>query len=357
MQLRKGAFTTDRSITLIASIVFTAALLFVAVPRSFALTPYVGNRSDKISESSAGAIATHNISFSYLDTTTQVGSLKLQFCSNDPLYENPCTFPAGFNAASAVLSSQAGQATGFSIHPNSDANNIILSRPPLAPTPGNSAYIIDNITNPNTPGSYYVRLTTYTSLDATGVPIETGGMVFAIVPGLSINTEVPPYLTFCAAVTIVSFDCSTATSYFIDMGELRSNQTSRASSQFVAATNAEFGYSVILSGTTLTSGNNTITALANQTAAATGTSQFGINLRSNSNPAIGADVVGPGTASATSSYNTANLFKFQNGDSVVSVPNSNDNRKFTVSYMVNTSPGQASGIYATTISYICLANF
>jgi hypothetical protein len=358
MQKLIGARATDRSLSFFASIVFTAALLLTAVPRSYAaLIPYLGNRSDKISDSTVSSVATHAISFSYLQTTTLVGSIRVQFCSNSPIPEESCTAPSGFDASARILSSQAGQITGFSIHPNSDANNIILTRPPVFPTPGTSAYIFDTIQNPNIVGSYYVRLLTYGSSDATGTPIEEGGAVFAILPGLSINAEVPPYLRFCAAVTITNFDCSTATSYFIDMGEFVTSQTTKASSQFLAATNAEFGYSITISGTTLTSGNNTIPPLASPTSPAPGTSQFGLNLRSNTNPAIGTDPVGPGTANAVPAYNVPNLYKFQNGETIVTVPTSNDNRKFTASYIINISGAQTAGIYATTISYMCLANF
>jgi hypothetical protein len=246
---------------------------------------------------------------------------------------------------------------GFSIHPNSTANRIVLTRPPLNPLNTPSTYQFDNIINPSDAGSHYVRLQTFGSTDATGPDIENGGVVFAILPALNVAAEVPPYIRFCAGVTVVNFDCSTAVNFFIDFGDFSTGFTSTASSQFVVATNAAFGYSITLSGATLTSGNNVIPALAVPTSPSPGTSQFGLNLRANTSPAVGQEVVGAGTSNPSADYGIQNQFKFLNGDILVSSPTSNDNRKLTVSYITNISGGQETAVYATTITYICLANF
>lgn len=316
----------------------------------------LGTRADTIASSVSGAVTSHVFSLTMLNTTNVVGSIGFEFCSNTPIPNTGCTFPAGFSAANRVLSAQTGDG-GFSIHANSNSNRIVLSRPPLNPTAVLSTYQFDNIVNPSSPGSYYVRLQTYTSTDGTGPDIENGGVVFAIVSSLSLSAVVPPYLKLCVAVTIVSFDCSTANSFFIDMGELSRSTTSKGSSQFVVATNAASGYSVTLSGTTLTAGNNTISALTVPTGSIAGTSQFGLNLRANSNPVVGNEVVGPGGANTGAGYSTPNQYKFQSGDTLVSSSNSDDNRKFTVSYVANINANQPAGVYVTTLTYICLANF
>jgi hypothetical protein len=219
-------------------------------------------------------------------------------------------------------------------------------------------YEINNVINPSNNGSYYVRVRTFSSIDATGPFTEEAGLVFAIVSNFLITTEVPPYLNFCAAVTIMAFDCSTATSFFIDMGDFQKNAASTATSQFMVGTNAGFGYTVSIDGTTMTSGTNTIPAIPAQAASMPGTSQFGVNLRANATPAVGADVTGPGTnGSVTANYGTPNLFQYVAGDPIVTSPGSSDSETFTVSYITNISAAQPVGFYATTISYICLANF
>lgn len=353
----RSSIKTDRSIfKRLPIVLIIAALLITVAPRGVLAATLLPDRYDLISTSTAGAVAEHEFGFRFGETTTPVGSISFQFCANTPIIGDSCTIPTGLDASTAVLGFQ-GNNVGFSIHPSSTADRIILTRVPTNPNGLGSSYRFTNITNPSSAGSYYVRLQTFSSLDATGTDIENGGVVFALTSGVAVNAEVPPFLRFCTAVTIVSFDCSTATSFFIDLGEFSTTQPTQASSQMVAVTNAPFGYSIFISGTTLVSGTNVIPALASQTPSIPGTSQFGVNLRANIVPTIGTDPVGPGTANVNANYNTPNLFRFQSGDSVVSAVTSNDYRKFTISYMTNISTSQPAGVYATTISFICLANF
>ncbi len=355
MTTLKVALARVTSVTLRIAIV--TALLFTVVPfKASAAEDLLDNRSDTIQNSEESAVTTHLFGFTMSVGAQQVGSILFEFCSNSPTISDPCTIPTGLDTTAATLAAQTGD-TGFSIHPSSTNGRIILTRAPSNPLSAPSTYRFNTVTNPSDPGSHFVRLQTFGSTDATGPDIESGGVVFAIVPVLNVAAEVPPYIRFCAAVTVVSFDCSTATSFFIDFGTFSKSVNSTGSSQFVVATNANAGYSVTLSGTTLTSGNNVIPAMAAPTAPSPGTSQFGLNLRANTNPTVGQEVVGAGTSLPNANYGTPNLFKFTNGDVLVSSTTSNDNRKFTVSYVTNINGTQAPGVYATTISYICLANF
>ncbi len=124
----------------------------------------------------------------------------------------------------------------------------------------------------------------------------------------------------------------------------------------VTSTNAGIGYNLATYGTTMTSGNNEIAATQNATSQV-GTNQFGINLRANTTPHIGADTSGPGTAHPTTNYNNVNRFTFKSGDTVAQATGAQDYRKFTTSYIVNVSKDQAPGVYSTTLTYVCLANF
>lgn len=333
------------------------ALLITAVPfRVFGADSLLVDRSVQLSSPFVGAASNYLLRLTMANTTQPVGSISFEFCSNDPLPNTACTPSNGFDATSAILTTQTGD-TGFSIHPSSTVNKVILTRAPVNPTAVPSTYLLTNVFNSTDFGSHFIRLQTFANDDGTGVDIENGGIAYAINQALNVNAVVPPYLRFCAAVTIVSFDCSTANSFFIDFGELSRSATSKASSQFVVATNAMSGYSITLSGTSLTSGNNVIPGMAAPSGSSPGTSQFGINLRANGNPSVGGEVVGPGTSGASAGYNTPNQFKFAHGDTLVSVGTSNSNRKFTVSYITNISAAQQPGVYATTISYIALANF
>lgn len=313
------------------------------------------SRSARISNPTANAISTYRIAFNITQTATALGSIEMEFCANDPLPNTSCVVPFGLDLAGATLT-QSGN-TGFSISGTSTANRILLTRFPSLPLGGPSVYEFANVINPSNAGSYYIRLQTFSNNTGTGANVEDGGLVFSITSGVSVTSTVPPYLRFCTSVTITGFDCSTATNFLIDMGEFSSNSTAVSSSEMVVATNAGLGYSITMLGTTFTSGNNIIPASETPVSSQTGSSQFGVNLRSNTNPSIGSDPAGPGIGTINGSYNAPNQFAFKTGDIIVSSSGSTDNRKYTMSYMTNVSAGQPSGIYATTLSFICLANF
>lgn len=342
------------------------ALLIVLVPAvaplvtpTYAAENQVTYRFDRMSTSAPSANATHLIGFRYTNFTDNVGSLSFEFCQNDPNPLLPCTAPAGMDVTGITLASQTGQ-TGFAISgPETTANRIVLTRTPATPTliTSDAEYRFDDVVNPSTIGSFYLRITTYSSTDASGTYIEEGGVALAIVPEFNVSAEVPPYLIFCSAIVITAFDCSTATAFFIDFGEFSTSTPRYSSSQMVLATNSNLGFSISLSGTSLTSGNNVIPALNPAGGSNPGTSQFGINLRNNSNPNVGANPTGPGVATPIGSYNTPNVYKYAPGDVIVSGPTTTDFKKFTASYVTNISPNQAAGVYATTITYIALANF
>jgi hypothetical protein len=107
----------------------------------------------------------------------------------------------------------------------------------------------------------------------------------------------------------------------------------------------------------MTSGNNVIPAVNPTGTSKVGVSQFGLNLRANSNPAIGADPQGVGTGVPVAGYNTPNQFKFVNGGNIASSNLTTEFNKMTASYIVNISSAQPPGIYATTITYLAVGDF
>lgn len=355
--MRMWGLLTDKKAKTLPIYITVALLLFGAVPLIFAQTPtQLPGRYDKISSSQVSSVSSHEIGFSITNLAVPVGSISIEFCSNSPLIELPCTPPSGFDALNANLNSSQGE-PGFSIDPSSTANKILLTRPAALPTGTFVRFFFSNIDNPDATGSYFIRLRTFTSTDGTGAHIEYGGLVFAIVESLSVTTEVPPYLTFCVAVTITGFDCGSVSSFFMDVGELSASQVRAAASEFLIATNAANGYSITLSGNTMTSGINAIPAMAVPGGSSPGIGQFGINLRDNSNPDIGSEPVGYPAGAITASYNNPNQYKFQNGDPLVTSATTSDFQKYTVSYITNISSLQPAGVYSTTITYIALGNF
>lgn len=339
---------------------FGALLLaFVAMLVPFGGKVYgldLQDRQLEISTSAAGAHdVTYNFSFSLLQAET-LGSIEFQFCSNDPLIGDPCTAPFGFDALNVQLASQSGEG-GFFVSGSSTVNDILLTRPASAATAGGTNYTFTQIINPTDAGSYYVRLLTYPTSDGTGTPNDTGGIAYALNSQISLSAEVPPYLLFCVGTDIVGFDCTTATNEYVDFGNFSDTTTSAANTQLVAATNGQGGYGIWVTGTTLTSGNNTIPALAADTASQTGTSQFGLNLVANTKPQVGTSAQGPGVGAVEPNYAVANKYRFVSGEELANAAQADDYRKYTVSYIVNIDKSQPPGVYANTLTYVAVANF
>lgn len=315
----------------------------------------MSSQSVTLASSLPSTVTTHSYGFSLASTAT-IGSIVFESCDNTPLRSIPCSTPPGLSVSSAVLQSQTGE-TGFSIDPvNTTANKLIITRPPVASSAIPVTYTFDNITNPSNPKTtIYVRLATYASIDGTGTPIDEGTVAYSTVPDVSFEGYVPPYLTFCVGV-LVAPNCASFSGVFLDFGELSTVQPRYLSSQFAIATNDANGYATYVTGPTMTSGNNTITGSTSATVSQPGTSQFGMNLRANTNPSVGADPAGFGTGVIAPGFDTPNKFFF-NSQSITSSPIPSDFNVFTVSYIVNVNRAQPAGVYNTTLTYIGSAAF
>jgi len=323
---------------------------------SLAEAAQITSRSLQLSSNMAGDHnVTYNVGFS-IATAGSIQSIAIEFCGNSALIEDSCVAPYGFDALNTHLINSTG-ISGFIVSPSSTVNKIVLTHAPSGPvSAGPVGFEFDNIVNPTDPESYYTKISTYTSTDATGSPVDFGALAFSINKTFDVSVEVPPYLLFCQGVSVDGYDCSTAQGDLLNLGQLSDQVPSVAQSQIVAATNASSGYNISMGGGTMTSGNNTLPPMSG-TASAVGTSQFGINLRTNTNPDIGIDPEGPGSGTVTAGYSLANRFRFNNGDVIATAAGAQDYKKYTISYLVNVAKDQAPGVYSTTLTYICLANF
>lgn len=315
----------------------------------------LGNRSLTLTDYTPSHTAMYEVSF--VNTTpATIGSIDIQFCANDPLPEDACVAPAGMDASGAQLTAQSG-IIGFSVSGASTANNVVLTRTAASEGAGTNVYDLSNIVNPNAAATYYARVQLYSSTDASGTAVDAGGLAFLIINSFNINAEVPPYITACSGITISSFDCSSASGSYLNLGSLAYSHVISGQSQLLVATNAQNGYSVFANGSTLTSGNNIIPALPVQDVSRPGVSQFGLNLRANTDPVVGADAAGPGSGAPTANYAQPDRYMFVSNDVIAHASTADDYRKYSISYIANVSKDQPVGVYATTLTYVSLANF
>lgn len=334
-------------------------LMLVAVLSIVASMPVfadnVTSRGVQLNSSYPSATTTYKFFFT-INTASTIGSYVILLCSNSPLQEDSCTIPSGLDVTQEHIVATEG------IHPLSvypvTTNELLVSfvSVPVSP-PLKVSLTLSGIVNPDTVGSYYGRISTYASSNGTGPVIDFGGLAFVIMTNLEVSSYVPPYLTFCAGLRIPAYDCGTATGNYINFGDLAASHSSQGSSQMLLATNASGGYVIQVYGTTMTSGNNIIRALSGNSGSHPGSPQFGINLRANSTPHIGANPTGPGSGQPASGYDTPNSFRFVSDDIVASSLVADNYRKYTVSYLVNVPADQAPGVYVSTLTYVGTGSF
>jgi len=315
----------------------------------------VSARSMVLSSSASGGMSDYLAGFLLHNTTTPLAVIEIQFCANSPIIADPCDVPVGMDTTASILNNQIGN-TGF-ILDNSVNGELVLTRNPSNPTSVNNYYQFAGIINPITNGEYFARIKTFPTDDLSAPDIEYGGVAMAITPNLTINAIVPPYITFCLAVTIPELNCNDTSGDNLDLGDFQTYSSNSGSYQFLVATNSGTGYSVSVYGTTLTSGNYIIPSLSQPSPPQYGVSQFGLNLVANTQPSVGADPIGDASGQPTSNYGITNQFSFNSGDIIASDSHNTLYTKFTNSVMVNISKSQQPGVYSTTLTYIATANF
>lgn len=335
-------------------LLFTLGSLLVFSPLGSAAL--LGNRSMQVTTALVSTASNHKFDFTIITSGT-LGSIAFEYCSNSPLFDVACTAPSGIDVSSASLATQSGN-TGFTIDTvNSSSNKLVITRSASAAATVASSYTFNNVINPSTPNrAIFVRISTYSSTDGSGSFTDNGAVAYATVSPLNVNAYVPPFLSLCVGIS-VSVNCSSVSGSSINLGILSPNKAAFATSEFAAGTNGATGYSVFTLGTTMTSGNNIIAANSLPTDNRPGTAQFGINLRANSNPVVGADPQGSGSATPQSNYNAPNLFVYQNGDKIAGSSLPSDFNKMTASYVVNVPSSQEPGVYSTTLTYLATADF
>lgn len=323
-----------------------------------------------------GGVVNHDFKFD-ITNGSSVGSIKFQYCTTAAAVPGgiDCNTPVGMSSVAASIGNQLGE-TGFVNITNSTNGTVIISRAAAANvTTPSVEYRLDGITNPDDPAhptgmTFFVRISTYSSLDASGTALDTGTVAAATNYAIDLEGTMPESLVFCTGATVdVNAgnvpDCATATAGDISFDRLFSpTDTAVATSQMAASTNAGFGYNITVNGPTLTSGSNTITGMNSPTTSIQGTPQFGLNLVANTTTAdvpFGAAVTQTGgalyTGTATTDYNTAETFKYLDGDSVAKSTGGSDAQIYTVAYMANVSGSQPAGTYATTLTYVCTPKF
>ncbi len=346
----------------ISNKLFSAVAIFtlLAFSLQFALLPnsaqalQVTSRKLTLGSSAPSASTTYTFDFTTATTAT-FQSFQAQICD---AASGTCNAPAGLTTTSSTFDSTSLSGT-WSVS-NGTAGSLRGSATGAASTTNGSArqVVFGAVTNPSaTNTTYYARITLFSDT-GWATPVDTGTVAASTATAIDLTATVDETLTFCSGTSgITTSSCSGATGSTVAFGTLSPSATNSGASQLGVGTNGLSGFVITVNGATLTSGGNTVSALAAQTASTTGAEQFGLNLRDNATPNIGTDPDGSGTAAPTANYNTVDSYRFVTGDSIASKGTSDQFRRFHAAYIVNINTATEAGAYTATLTYIATATF
>ena len=321
------------------------AMLFAYFP-AMASAAQITNRKVVIGNSAPSANTTYAFTFT-VPTTTAVKSASFTACTTA---SGVCTTPSNFSASAATLSSQPtglGAASGWTLSNTAGAFKL-LNAANATLSSGSQTVSFTGATNPDSANAtFFLRIATFSAADWTAGALDTGVVAASTAGVVTVNANVDETLTFTLAATT------------IPLGTISSSTTGSGTSSMTVGTNGMYGYSVSYNpAATLTSGANTITALAAQTASTQGVKQFGINLRANTTPVVGTDKTGAAGGTISTNYNTPNSFMFNTaGDVIATASGPVNTTTYTTSYIANVATDTAAGAYSTAINYVATANF
>ena len=341
---------------LILSLVFVTA--FSAAPAAYAAS--LTGLADLMSNETVSATSSHTIRFTSTSGVTAFGQTMV------------ITFPSGFNFSGKPISDLTltyGPATGTevttTIAPGASSSttwgavfsgtlNVILTlSAPSTGTyinPGDKViltYASTNSINPSSPSVYSISVNANGDTGLISVPILTNSQVL-------ISATVDQSITFSVSNNTIGFGSLTASNTrFATSDTLGTNTEPTAAVTISAGTNATNGYTVSLSGPTLTSGVNTIDPIPGGTAQALtpGTEQFGLRA-----------TVASGTGTVAAPFNgTSGHYGFGTSPLVsqtfASTTTATAPATYNVNYAANIASLTEAGSYVATDTYAAAANF
>ncbi len=348
----------------VIAFVLICSLLIVSMPGSvfIATAASASALSDTMSNQTISATSSHTIKFTTPTGASAAGNTIV------------ITFPSGFNFTSKSISTLTfthGSSTGaentetLAATPSATAwgaafsgtNNVILTL--TAPTDGTGAaalaandkvivtYDSTNSVNPSSAGNYSIAVNSNGDTGSITVPILTNSQV-------AISATVDESLSFSISNNSIGFgSLTTSNSRFATSDAVGANTEPTDAHTISAAANSTSGYTIAISGSTLTSGVNSITPISGASAQALspGSEQFGIR----ANVASGSGTVSAPFNGSAGNYGfgtsplSSQPFATTGGASASTV--------YNVNYAANIAPLTEAGSYTTTLTYVATANF
>jgi len=360
-----------------------ASMLFVPTA-SYA--GQINTRSATVGSSAAGAVTTYDVSWKP-SVTTGIGSIKFQICTS-PLELTACSVSNSSTFVGATLSTSAPTTSPFTGWTTGSGGTAATTTSFYAvKASGTDAMVtstqyvvrINNVTNPNAANtSYYLRVYTYTGNDGSTGQVDFGAVALSTARQISVAANVQESLTFCVGTSGTGCGGGGLTGTSVNLGTgadnvLSASTPSGGTSLMAVDTNATSGYAITYITTSpggtggstcagsLSSTNDCITDAGGTAGTFTaGTSKFGINLKANTTPCLGANVSGSGSGTASGQYNIADNYAFQAGSTprtVASASGPTLSNLYTVSYVAQAGNTTKPGAYSATFTWIATGTF
>lgn len=162
------------------------------------------------------------------------------------------------------------------------------------------------------------------------------------------NTSSEPRLRVVVGTPTVAF------------GTLSRTSTTTATATFNVLNYTAHGYNVFTVGTPPSIAGHTLTGVNPTAGSSIGNEQFGINLKANTG--FGTDPVQVPSGSfsfgiASSGYDTANSYRYVNGEQIAQSNQASGETDYTVSYIVNISTTTPSGQYSGQQGFVVVGSY
>jgi hypothetical protein len=316
-----------------------------------------------------------NVHFSWNSSSASIiKGIRIQVCT-DGLANTACVTPTGADLSPSTLTATGGQlgVSGWAITSVLSDHEILITNATGAATTigGTSTLDLGNFVNPTSIGTFFFRISTYTTtVAAPGDSVGYGAIGTSTNRSLTVTADVAESLVFRVANTISVCDGTSETNIAdpndttsdlvtLSPNPMTTSGASTGTAQFCASTNAEHGYSITYADW----GTNSYDAHAgfwngshqfnpggiSAFTSTPGSEQFGFKV----------GVAGSGSGTVTAPYN-ASTYNYNDSGSAVQLASATAStiaNIYTVSYLANVSATTPGGTYRAHQMFVITATF
>jgi hypothetical protein len=188
------------------------------------------------------------------------------------------------------------------------------------------------------------------SIAVSGTFTDTGNITVNILTDdqVAVTATVDQSLTFSISDNTIGFGSLSASAACYAQGTAGCSASEVEAHNLIVGTNAGNGYSMTLSGNTLTAGAFTIATTSANTASTVGSEQFGLRMTATG----GSGTVSVPYAASGFAFDSLNF-----PDQVAAATGASANTTYSVRYIANIGSATEAGAYTATLTYVATANF